>query len=376
MGMRNLTPFVFQADIMNGVDPAPEDITLEDGFFTEAQGEGLLLQPAGGRLADHFHQEDGGVSPCARRRGLRDDAHARVRLPDLDARRGGGHPGCGGGRDLDRAPVTDDHPVLEVDHIGVSFSGRRILDDVSFAIRNGEFTGLIGSNGVGKTTLLRIILGLQPADSGQVRVLGAPLSSRNRSLGYVPQKVVLDPDVPVRARDLVALGLDAQRYGFGRRTREQRDLVERMLHDVDAERFADSRVGSLSGGEQQRVLIAHALICRPKLLLLDEPLANLDPKSVTGDRGAAAPGVQRARGGDPPLGARDERPPPGHGPHRLRHRRAGRQRDHRGGRALRRPEHAVRAPRRCPHAPWPGTGRVGARRRNGRIPDHPALTVT
>jgi zinc/manganese transport system ATP-binding protein len=92
--------------------------------------------------------------------------------------------------------------------------------------------------------------------------------------------VALDPDVPVRARDLVALGLDAQRYGFGRRTRDQREQVEKMLHDVDAERFADSRVGSLSGGEQQRVLIAHALISRPKLLLLDEPLANLDPRSV------------------------------------------------------------------------------------------------
>jgi zinc/manganese transport system ATP-binding protein len=170
--------------------------------------------------------------------------------------------------------------VLEAEDIGVSFSGRKILDGVSFEVRGGEFTGLIGSNGVGKTTLLRIILGLQRPDSGQIRVLGAPLSKRGRSLGYVPQKVVLDPDVPMRARDLVALGLDGQRYGLGRRTRDQRELIEKMLHDVDAESFADSRVGSLSGGEQQRVLIAHALISRPKLLLLDEPLANLDPKSV------------------------------------------------------------------------------------------------
>jgi zinc/manganese transport system ATP-binding protein len=171
-------------------------------------------------------------------------------------------------------------PVLEVDGIGVSFSGRRILDGVSFEVRQGEFTGLIGSNGVGKTTLLRIILGLQKPDTGEVRVLGAPRGQHHRSLGYVPQKVVLDPDVPVRARDLVALGLDAQRYGIRRRTKEQRALVERMLHDVDAGHFADRRVGSLSGGEQQRVLIAHALISQPKLLLLDEPLANLDPKSV------------------------------------------------------------------------------------------------
>jgi zinc/manganese transport system ATP-binding protein len=171
-------------------------------------------------------------------------------------------------------------PVLQVEDVGISFGGRRILDGVSFAVDPGEFTGLIGSNGAGKTTLLRIVLGLQKPDTGTVLVSGAPLSRHNRSLSYVPQKVALDPDVPMRARDLVALGLDGQRFGIGRRTKDQQEQVDRMLHAVDAERFANSRIGSLSGGEQQRVLIAHALISRPKLLLLDEPLANLDPKSV------------------------------------------------------------------------------------------------
>jgi len=171
-------------------------------------------------------------------------------------------------------------PVLEVDGVGVSFGDRRVLDGVTFEVREGEFTGLIGSNGVGKTTLLRVILGTQRTDSGSVRLSGAGPTHRGRSLGYVPQKVVLDPDVPMRARDLVALGIDAQRFGFRRRTKEQRLAVEQMLHDVDADDFADSRVGMLSGGEQQRVLIAHALISSPKLLLLDEPLANLDPRSV------------------------------------------------------------------------------------------------
>ena len=96
----------------------------------------------------------------------------------------------------------------------------------------------------------------------------------------MPQKVLLDPDVPMRTRDLVALGLDGNRFGFGRRTKEQRQAVERALVDVGAEQFADNRVGTLSGGEQQRVLIAHALVSRPQLLLLDEPLANLDPRSA------------------------------------------------------------------------------------------------
>jgi len=171
-------------------------------------------------------------------------------------------------------------PVLEVEDVSVAYSGRTILDAVSFEVRAGEFTGLIGSNGVGKTTLLRVILGLQRPGSGEVRVLGAPRVRRSRSLGYVPQKVLLDPDVPIRARDLVGLGIDGHRFGVGRRSKHQRERVDQMLHAVDAERFANSRVGSLSGGEQQRVLIAHALVSRPKLLLLDEPLANLDPKSV------------------------------------------------------------------------------------------------
>ena len=170
--------------------------------------------------------------------------------------------------------------VLEVESVSVTLAGRKILDDVTFEVRQGEFTGLIGSNGVGKTTLLRAILGLQRLDGGEIRVNGAPLATRGRSLGYVPQRVQLDPDVPMRAWDFVALGLDAHRYGFARRTKEQRALVDRALHDVDGERFAHARVGSLSGGEQQRVLIAHALISRPRLLLLDEPLANLDPGSV------------------------------------------------------------------------------------------------
>jgi zinc/manganese transport system ATP-binding protein len=171
-------------------------------------------------------------------------------------------------------------PVLDVDHVRVSLGGRVILDEVSFSVHRGEFTGLIGSNGAGKTTLLRAILGLQRLGGGAIRVEGEPLSRHNRALGYVPQKVLLDPDIPMRARDFVALGLDANRYGFSRRTPAQRDRVEEILRDVDAERFADSRVGNLSGGEQQRVLIAHALVSEPSLLLLDEPLANLDPRSV------------------------------------------------------------------------------------------------
>ncbi len=169
--------------------------------------------------------------------------------------------------------------VLDVSGVSVSLSGRQILDDVSFTIDAGEFTGLIGPNGAGKTTLLRVILGLQHPSAGTVAVGGRPRSRRDRSIGYVPQKVLLDPDMPMRARDLVALGIDGHRFGMPFPSRGRRALVDEMLDAVDATRFADARVGLLSGGEQQRVLIAHALISHPRLLLLDEPLANLDIRS-------------------------------------------------------------------------------------------------
>lgn len=182
--------------------------------------------------------------------------------------------------------------ILEVREVDVRLSGRKILDRVSFNIAPGEFTGLIGSNGAGKTTLFRVILGLQPVSAGSVVFggstrTGGPTRPRTRArsrghrqIGCVPQKFLLDPDLPLRARDLVGLGLDAHRLGVPRPSRARRALVEEMLEAVDATRFADTRVGRLSGGEQQRILIAHALIARPRLLLLDEPLANLDLRSA------------------------------------------------------------------------------------------------
>jgi zinc/manganese transport system ATP-binding protein len=171
----------------------------------------------------------------------------------------------------------DTGPVLDVDDVTVDLGGRRVLESVTFAIGPGEFTALIGPNGSGKTTLLRVILGLQRA-AGRVRVAGGRRGGR-RSVGYVPQKVMLDPDLPMRGRDLISLGLDGNRPGLPLPSAARRQRVEEMVAAVGAQTFADARVGRLSGGEQQRILIAHALISRPRLLLLDEPLANLDLRS-------------------------------------------------------------------------------------------------
>ncbi|HTU37264.1 MAG TPA: metal ABC transporter ATP-binding protein [Acidimicrobiales bacterium] len=168
-------------------------------------------------------------------------------------------------------------PVLAVDHASVVLAGRRVLDEVSFTVAAGQFTGLIGSNGAGKTTLLRAILGLQRLSGGRIDV--ADGSGRHRAIGYVPQKVVLDPDLPMRARDMVELGIGGNRLGFSLPSRARRARVDELLAAVGAQGFADSRVGRLSGGELQRILIAHALIGQPRLLLLDEPLANLDLSS-------------------------------------------------------------------------------------------------
>jgi zinc/manganese transport system ATP-binding protein len=167
--------------------------------------------------------------------------------------------------------------ALVVDEVTVRLSGRTILDEVSFTIGEGEFTGLIGANGAGKTTLFRVILGMQAVNRGRVQISSG---SRFREVGYVPQKFSLDPDMPVRGRDLVALGLDGARLGLPLPSAARRRRVEEMLAAVDAQAFADARVGQLSGGEQQRILIAHALISEPRLLLLDEPLANLDLRSA------------------------------------------------------------------------------------------------
>jgi len=180
----------------------------------------------------------------------------------------------------DVTQIQSPDEVLTLDGIQVRFQDRQILHNIQFSILPGEFVGLIGPNGAGKTTLLRVILGLMMPNQGTVRVAGRLVRHGNPQVGYVPQKIHLDPDTPLRARDLVALGLDGHRWGIPLPSRLRRQKVEEMLRAVDALSFADAPVGRLSGGEQQRLLIAQALLTQPKILLLDEPLSNLDIRSA------------------------------------------------------------------------------------------------
>ena len=176
-----------------------------------------------------------------------------------------------------------DNDLLRLENIGVKLGGRQILGDVSFTVAPGQFTGLIGPNGAGKTTLLRVILGLQPPTEGRVLLDGSPRTRRGGGLiGYVPQKLAIDQDMPLRAADVVGLGIDGNKLGFPLPSASRRQRIAKALEAVGAQSYADARIGELSGGEQQRVLIAHALVGRPELLLLDEPLANLDLRSEQG----------------------------------------------------------------------------------------------
>jgi zinc/manganese transport system ATP-binding protein len=145
--------------------------------------------------------------------------------------------------------------LLRLDGVGVRLGGREVLREVSLTVRAGEFAGLIGPNGAGKTTLLRIILGLQPVTQGTVlmkgagEVGGAPRPPRDASIGYVPQKLGIEPDTPLRVRDVVSLGLDGHRFGIRLPSRARRERVDEMLTAVGARAYADARVGELSGGE-------------------------------------------------------------------------------------------------------------------------------
>jgi zinc/manganese transport system ATP-binding protein len=173
-------------------------------------------------------------------------------------------------------------PVIAFRNAAATLGGRKIWEHANFEIRPGEFIAVIGPNGCGKSTLLRMILGQVKPSAGEIAVLGAPPRLGNRAVGLVPQQRELISGLAVRGRDLVLLGIEGGRWGFGPPSAAACKQADWALTAVKALDFADEPMSVLSGGEQQRLLIAQVLTPELKLLLLDEPLASLDLHSQYG----------------------------------------------------------------------------------------------
>ncbi len=167
-------------------------------------------------------------------------------------------------------------PAIALTDATLAQGGRTVLARITLRIEAGEFIGLLGANGAGKTTLLRAVLGLLRPAAGRIEVLGAPARRGDRRIGYLPQQRGL-ATLALTGRTVMAAAIDGHRWGLPLPGRLGRDAIERALDLVAASDLADRPLGTLSGGERQRLLLAQALLGAPKLLLLDEPLASLDP---------------------------------------------------------------------------------------------------
>lgn len=182
-------------------------------------------------------------------------------------------------------------PIIEVEDAAIMLGGRTIWQEVSLTVQPGEFLAILGPNGAGKSTLLKAMLGLLPLSHGNISVLGHSARRGNSAIGYVPQRRHFESDVRVGGRSIVRLGLDGGNWGLPvpflqrRKAREAAERVQQVIDLVGATTYADRPIGELSGGEQQRLLIAQALVIQPRILALDEPLDSLDLRNQQGVAG-------------------------------------------------------------------------------------------
>lgn len=166
--------------------------------------------------------------------------------------------------------------ALSVRNARLAFGEREIWSDLSFDVQPGEFIAVIGANGSGKSSLLKCILGQQQLTSGSINLGNQQRARGGETIGYIPQHRAIDAELPLRVEDAVRLGLDGHKFGVPLASRAKRELVREALTAVDVEALAKKPVGTLSGGEMQRVRVAQALVSHPELILADEPLSALD----------------------------------------------------------------------------------------------------
>jgi len=166
--------------------------------------------------------------------------------------------------------------AIDARHVDVGYRRRTVWRDASFEVKRGEFVAVIGPNGAGKTTLFRLLLGLQQPSAGSITVFGALPRRGNPRIGYVPQRHSIDNETNVAAEALVHLGICGTKWGPGLSARAHREAARDALRAVNATELGPRSLGGLSGGELQRVFLAEALAGSPEMLLLDEPLSNLD----------------------------------------------------------------------------------------------------
>jgi zinc transport system ATP-binding protein len=167
-------------------------------------------------------------------------------------------------------------PIVEIKNLSFSYNKQKILEDINLTIEERDFFAVIGPNGGGKSTLLKLILGLIPAQEGSILTFGEPPTKNLAQIGYVPQNTNINTDFPIKVIEVVLMGhIGTKRplFGYGK---DEVMCAMGALGQVGMEKFAHNKIGELSGGERQRVMIARALCAKPKILILDEPTASID----------------------------------------------------------------------------------------------------
>jgi zinc transport system ATP-binding protein len=179
--------------------------------------------------------------------------------------------------------MSDSQTIVDIDHLSFGYPPKPaenlVLEDISLQIAKNEFLGIIGPNGGGKTTLLKIMLGLLPAQQGRVSIFGQPVHKVRNRIGYVPQHAKFDTSVPANVMDVVLMGRLSKSPWGPSFSRDDREAAMAALEDTQTAEFAKRPIGSLSGGQRQRVLIARAMVCGAELLLLDEPTVGIDAQA-------------------------------------------------------------------------------------------------